>query len=577
MTQSNEITGGEAMARMLRAFNAGPMFGMGGFQLLAFYDAARRLKLNHHLINDERCGIFAADAYAKVSGRVGLVDATLGPGATNLVTGLIESLNAGSPIVAFVGDSHRAHSWKNMTQEARQIEILRPACKDLLRIEHVSRIPELIRRAFLIATSGRPGPVVVDVPEDICHGTLPLHEDDYAIDPRYEAAPAIRCRPAVDDTARAARLLAKAKRPLMLCGGGVHISQAATQVAEFAHANAIPVAHTMTGKGAIACTDPLSAGLFGRYDRIANALIEQADVLLVAGCKLGEIATKRFTIPGKGKTVIHLDIVAEEFGRTYQPAVALWGDVREGIQDLAAALEPDGKRVRSERAAYAAEVREKMAAWKAGVMDRLTSAEQPINVARMLHELNGLMPDDSILVADGGFAAHWAGLIYDTKKPGRGFVPDRGFASIGYGLPGAIGAALASNGRRVVALTGDGGFNMSLGELETARRMGLSFAIIVFNNAASGYVKALQHLMYGKDAYQSSDLAETNYARVAEALGCVGLRVEKPQDLAPAFARGLEATNVPVVIDVVVTRDPAKMLPAVDNRTVQVKKGDRIA
>jgi acetolactate synthase-1/2/3 large subunit len=577
MTQSNEITGGEAMARMLRAFNAGPMFGMGGFQLLAFYDAARRLKLNHHLINDERCGIFAADAYAKVSGRVGLVDATLGPGATNLVTGLIEALNAGSPIVAFVGDSHRAHSWKNMTQEARQIEILRPACKDLLRIEHVSRIPELIRRAFLIATSGRPGPVVVDVPEDICHGTLPLHESDYAIDPRYEAAPAIRCRPAADDTARAARLLAEAKRPLMLCGGGVHISQAATQVAEFARANAIPVAHTMTGKGAIACTDPLSAGLFGRYDRIANALIEQADVLLVAGCKLGEIATKRFTIPAKGKTVIHLDIVAEEFGRTYQPAVTLWGDVREGIQDLAAALEPDSKRVRGERAAYAAEVREKMAAWKAGVMDRLTSAEQPINVARMLHELNGLMPDDGILVADGGFAAHWAGLIYDTKQPGRGFVPDRGFASIGYGLPGAIGAALASNGRRVVALTGDGGFNMSLGELETARRMGLSFAIIVFNNAASGYVKALQHLMYGKDAYQSSDLAETNYAKVSEALGCIGLRVENPEDLAQAFARGLEATNVPVVIDVVVTRDPAKMLPAVDNRTVQVKKGDRIA
>src|SRR6476469_9424510 len=138
MAQANEMTGGEAMARMLTAFKSGPMFGMGGFQLLAFYDAARRLKLEHHLINDERCGAFAADAYAKVSGRVGLVDATLGPGATNLVTGLIEAPNAGWPIDTFVGDSHRAHSWKNMTQEARQIEILRPACKDLLRIEHVS-------------------------------------------------------------------------------------------------------------------------------------------------------------------------------------------------------------------------------------------------------------------------------------------------------------------------------------------------------------------------------------------------------------------------------------------------------
>jgi acetolactate synthase-1/2/3 large subunit len=577
MSQSNEMTGGEAMARCLKAFNAGPMFGMGGFQLLAFYDAARRLELDHHLINDERCGVFAADAYAKVSGRVGLVDATLGPGATNLVTGLVEALNAGTPLVAFVGDTHRAHSWKNMTQEARQTEILRPACKDLLRIEHTSRIPELIRRAFLIATSGRPGPVVVAVPEDICHGTLPFNEDEFIVDARYEAAPAIRCRPATDDTQRAAELLASAKRPLMLCGGGVHISQAADAVSAFARAHNVPVAHTMTGKGAIACTDPLSAGLFGRYDRIANALIDEADVLLIVGCKLGEIATKRFTIPPKGKTVIHLDIVAEEFGRTYQPTIALWGDVREGIRDLADALSRDAKQLQAERADYVASVGKRMAAWKAGVMERLTSNETPINVARMLHELNGVMPADGILVADGGFAAHWAGLLYDTKQAGRGFVPDRGFASIGYGLPGAIGAALAGKGRPVVSLTGDGGFNMSLGDLETARRMRLSFAIVVFNNAASGYVKALQHLMYGEGAYQSSDLAETNYAEVAEAMGCVGIRVEDPKDLAGAFKQGLAGKGVPTVIDVVVTRDPARMLPAVDNRAVQVKKGDRVA
>ena len=239
---ANEMTGGEAMARMLKAFNAGPMFGMGGFQLLAFYDAARRLKLSHHLINDERCGIFAADAYAKITGRVGLADGTLGPGATNLVTGLIESLNAGTPLVAFIGDTHRQHSWKNMTQEARQAEILRPACKEFIRIEHPSRIAELIKRAFMVATTGRPGPVVVAVPEDVCHGTLPLLDEDYQIDPRYEAAPALRCRPAADDLERAAKLLAKAKRPLMLCGGGVHISGAADDVAAFARAHNMPVA-----------------------------------------------------------------------------------------------------------------------------------------------------------------------------------------------------------------------------------------------------------------------------------------------------------------------------------------------
>jgi len=574
---TNEMTGGEAMARMLKAFNAGPMFGMGGFQLLAFYDAARRLKLDHHLINDERCGAFAADAYAKVSGRVGLIDATLGPGATNLATGLVEALNAGSPVVAFIGDAHRGHAGKNMTQEARQADILRPAAKELLRIEDAARIPELIRRAFQVATSGRPGPVVVAVPEDVCHGTLPFNEDEFAVDARCEAAPSIRCRPAADDVERAAKLLAGAKRPIMLCGGGVHISQAAEDVSAFARAQAIPVAHTMTGKGAIACTDALSAGLFGRYDRIANALIDEADVILVAGCKLGEIATKRFTIPKKGKTVIHLDILAEEFGRTYQPTVALWGDVREGIRDLGAALAGDARKLASARSDYAASIGERMAAWRTGVKERLGSGEKPINVARMLHELNGVMPADGILVADGGFAAHWAGLIYDTKQAGRGFVPDRGFASIGYGLPGAIGAALAGKGRPVVSLTGDGGFNMSLGDLETARRMGLSLAIVVFNNGASGYVKALQHLMYGQGAYQSSDLAEMNYARVAEAMGCTGIRVEDPEELAGAFREGLAANGRPVVIDVVVTRDPARMLPAVDNRTVQAKKGDRVA
>jgi acetolactate synthase-1/2/3 large subunit len=192
---TNEMTGGEALARMLLAHNGGAMFGMGGFQLLPFYDAARRLGLPHHLINDERAAVFIADAYAKVSGRVGLCDATLGPGATNLVTGLVEALNAGSPLVVIVGDSHRDHSWKNMTQESRQLDILRPACKEVIRVEAVHRIPELMRRAFRVATSGRPGPVVVDVPEDVAHGTHGFDADAFRADPACEAAPATRCRP----------------------------------------------------------------------------------------------------------------------------------------------------------------------------------------------------------------------------------------------------------------------------------------------------------------------------------------------------------------------------------------------
>jgi acetolactate synthase-1/2/3 large subunit len=453
-----------------------------------------------------------------------------------------------------------------MTQESRQMEILRPAAKELIRVEAVHRVPELVRRAFAVATVGRPGPVVLDIPEDVCHGRDSFSETDFYIDAAHKAAPALRCRPSAASLEAAAAHLAKAKRPLILAGGGVHISQAAETLQAFAEAQAIPVAHTMTGKGAIACTHPLNAGLFGRYDRIANGLIEEADCLLVIGCKLGEIATKRFTLPLGGKPLIHLDILAEEFGRTSDADCYLWGDAREGIVDLGDALSDRAAKLKAERADYAATVTRRMAEWRASVDARLTSSERPINMARLMHELNRVMPEDGCLVADGGFAGHWGGLLYDTKRPGRGFVPDRGFASIGYGLPGAMGAKLAVGERPVVGLTGDGGFNMMLGELETVRRLGLDITLVVVNNAASGYVKAMQHAMYGEGSYQSSDLVETDYAAVAQSMGCRGIRVEDPERLGDALGAALAHSGSATIIDVVVTRDPGKMLPGVDAR-----------
>jgi len=570
-----EITGGEALARMLAAHGVGPMFGMGGFQLLPFYDAARRIGLNHNLINDERCAAFAADAYAKVSGRPGVCDATLGPGATNLVTGLAEAYNAGTPIVAVVGDSHRAHSWKNMTQEARQVEVLRPVCKEILRVECIERIPELVRRAFTVATHGRPGPVVLDIPEDVAHGVHTFAADAFHADPASTRIPALRCRPDDAALAEAARLLAHAQRPLMLCGGGVHLSGAADAVQRFAVALNIPVAHTMSGKGAIACTHPLSAGLFGRYSRIANDLIAAADCLFVVGCKLGEIATRRYDLIPVSVPLIHLDILPEEFDRTTAPTVRLWGDIGATLPALHEVMRTQA--AQPDRRSYAAEVAQRMQAWRASVTERLESDEVPVSMARLMHEINTWLPPDGLLVADGGFAAHWGGLLFDTKRPGRSFVPDRGFASIGYGIPGAIGATLAAPGRQVVSLTGDGGCNMSLGELETAVRMKLPFTLVVVNNAASGYVKALQHLMYGAGAYQSADLAETNYADVARALGCNGIRVEEPGAIRDALNAAASCTDRPTVLDVVVTRDPARMLPGVDSRAAKIKQGDRIA
>ena len=573
---SGHMNGGRALAEMLRLAEVGPMFGMGGFQLLPFYDALAQLGMRHFLINDERCGAFAADAYARVTNRPGVCDGTLGPGATNLVTGLIESLNAGTPIIALAGDTNRAHSWKNMTQECRQTEILRPAVKELIRVELTSRVPELLRRAFAVATSGRPGPVLLDVPEDVCHGEHDFSTEDFAIDPSILSVPARRIRPDRADIARAAALIARAERPLILAGGGIHLSRAYEALLSLAEGQSIPVAHTMSGKGGIACTHPLSVGLFGRYSRIANDFIEASDCLVVVGCKLGEIATKRYALPSQSIPLIHLDILAEEIGRCRSAAVALGGDAKAGLEDLAEALTEEKKWASAARADYISEIPGRMSKWREEAAASLNSDERPIHMARLCRELNHALPADSILVADGGFAGHWTGLLYDTKSAGRHFIPDRGLASIGYGLPGGIGAALAAPAAPVVAITGDGGFNMMLGELETARRAGVGLTIVVVNNAASGYVKALQHAMF-RGRYQSSDLVEMDYAAIASAMGCNGLRVEGPERLGAALRDGLAERTRPTVLDVVVTRDPARMLPAVDNRTVEIRQGDRVA
>jgi acetolactate synthase-1/2/3 large subunit len=415
------------------------------------------------------------------------------------------------------------------------------------------------------------------VPEDVAHGEHEFDAAEFWIDPGTLKAQARRTRPDPDLLVAAARLLAEAERPLILAGGGVHISEAYEPLLRLAEGEGIPVAHTMSGKGAIPCTHALSAGLFGRYDRIANAMIAESDCLLVVGCKLGEIATRRYALIPPGKRLIHVDIVAEEIGRTTRADVALAADARLALVDLAAAI-GDGAARRDRRAAWVASVPQRMARWREGARARLESTERPINVGRLMGALNRVLPADAVLVADGGFAAHWGGLFFDTRQAGRSFVPDRGFASIGYGVPGGIGAQLGVGPkRRVVALTGDGGFNMSMGELETARRLGAAIVVCVFNNAASGYVKALQHAVFGPGNYQSSDLAEMDYAAVARAMGCHGIRVEDPEALEGALREGLANTTSPTVLDIVVTRDPARMLPGVDNRTLTVRKGDRPA
>jgi acetolactate synthase I/II/III large subunit len=561
-----ELTGGQALVRMLQAHGARHAFGIGGFQLLPYYDAMHdaRGALDHILVKDERDGAFMADAYARVARIPGLCDGTLGPGATNLVTGLAESYGAGVPVIALAGESNSMIAGKHATQESDQLAMLRPTVKEAIRVERIERVPELVRRAYTLATGGRPGPVLLNVREDVTHGRYAFDADDLAADPATVAMPGRRFRPDPVDVEAAAALLHRARRPVILAGGGIHLSQAYESLAALARRLSLPVATTISGKGSIPEDDPLALGVFGRYSRTANDAIAEADVLLVVGCKLGEIATSRWSLLPASAQVIQLDVDPEELGRNARLAVGLVGDAALGLADLDAAAQSPDAAGTAERLDALERARGE---WRAEHGPRLASDERPIHQARMLTELNAVLPDDGILVADGGFAAHWSALYWNTRRAGRHYIANRGHASIGYGVPGAIGAKLAAGDRVVAGLMGDGGLGMSIGELETAVRLGLRGVVfVVVDNEASGYVKALQHSLYA-DRFQSVDSVPVDYARVAQEFGCHGERVEDPAELAGALDRAMAADR-PALVDVMVTRDPAGMLPGADPRTV---------
>lgn len=561
------LTGGEAVVRMLQLHGVEFGFGMGGFQALPYYDAmARQSQVRHIVIRDEKHGAFAADGYARVKNRPAIADGTLGPGATNLISGAAESYGASIPLVLMTSEVNSGISLRGATQESNQFDMLKPTSKLSLDIRRIDRVPEMLRRAFAAANGGRPGPVNINISEDVFHGTFDYPERDLYADPDTLEACARRVRPESHGIERAAEVIRDAQSPVLLAGGGVHLSKAYDEIAAFAEATGMPVATTISGKGALNELHPLAAGICGRYSRIANDLIMSADVLVVVGCKLGEIATSRWTLIHPETSIVQIDVDPAELGKVYPVTVGVWADAKLGLQDLTAALVPDRPKMtqrRSERGGLLGQARAK---WHEVADQRYRSNESPIHMARLLHELRSALPPNAILVADGGFAAHWSALLYDVQLAGRTYIANRGHAAIGYGLPGAIGAKLAAPDVPVVALCGDNGFAMAVAELETAKRSGANVIAVVVNNNCLGYVKALQHSMY-EGRYVSVDFLDTDYGVVARAFGSEGARVADPNALAAALRWALDAQlHSPVVLDVLTTTDPAQMLPGIDAR-----------
>ena len=544
------ISVGERLASIIAGGGVEAMFGVPGGQTLPLYGAAAGAGLRHVLMRDERSAACAADAYARLSGRVGFCDATVGPGVTNLVSGLAEAYGSSIPLIAVIADIHSGRTElrrrSNASQALDQAAMLEPITKWVGRVDRVESLEPVLDQALRVATSGRPGPVVLEIPDDVFAGTQPEGAPQRAFGPDAFRYPRFRPAPPAASIEQAARLIASAERPLVLAGGGVTFSDASAAVAALAEAHQLPVATSISGKGSIDEHSPLAAGVTGTFGtRRAAAAMLAADVVLLLGTKLGQLTTFGWQLPSPSQTVIHVDVDGEEIGRTGEVAVGIVADAREAATALSEALTALDYRGRNWLGATDGERGAAQTARGGSVAPHLLAAA-----------LSDALREDDVLVCDASLASGWGAAFAPVRRP-RSFIAPRGLAGIGWGGGGVIGARLAvPPERRVVLLVGDGAWGYSLSELETAARLGLDITYVVLNNASLAWI---QHIEQRREHDQSSIFSDVDFASVARAMGGEAERVTNLEDFEAQLEVALQ-TPRPYLLDVVSSVEASPIL-----------------
>ncbi|MBL8670062.1 MAG: acetolactate synthase catalytic subunit [Alphaproteobacteria bacterium] len=526
----------------------------------AFHIAAPAFGIRQVGYRTENAGGAMADGYARVSGKVAVVTAQNGPAAALLVAPLAEALKASAPVVALVQDIARPDRDRNAFQELDHFALFSGVAKWVRRVDLASRLDDYVDMAFAAAASGRPGPAVLLLPFDL------LNEPEAAASTasgRRAASlgrfPLDRSAPDPERVEAAADLIAGAAHPLIVAGGGVHLSGAAAALAALQRTAALPVATTPMGKGAVDETDPLSLGVIGYFmgpngaTRPMKPLLDRADVVLFAGARTNQNGTDSWRLFPTGARFIHIDVDGQEIGRNYE-ALRLQGDAKLALEALAAALV---RRDLAKRHAGASALRAAVAAARARHLADTAalraSPASPIRPERLMAEIDAQLRPDDVVVADASYATVWTANYLTARAAGQRFVTPRGIAGIGWGLPMALGAKAALPDRRVLCVVGDGGFAHCWAEMETALRMALPVALVVLNNGILGFQKHAELVRWGahSDAVQFSAV---DHAAIARACGCTGIRVEEPAAIAPALRQALAADRL-TVLDVMVARD----------------------
>ncbi len=536
------------------------IFGLCGHTIIGFLDALEKSRIRYISTRHEQVAAHAADGYARASGKVGVLLTHLGPGLTNAATGVANAALDSIPMVVIAGDipsyyyGRHPHQEVNLHQDADQFQIFRPFCKRVYRVDNVRDLPRIVERAFHLAQTGRPGPVLVDVPMDIFSADLDV--DAFATTPPEIAK--IGIDPAT--TARIVDALATSRRPVLYAGGGVLSARATTELRLLAEALQVPVAHTLMGKGCLPHGHPLLLGQSGFWGTpIANETCRTADLIVAVGTRLAEANSSswdpRFTFSIPPTRLIHIDADVAEIGRNYQTELGVVADAKLALGSLAD--EARGKR-HADRGPLHEAIARGRKEFAGNWAGQWTSDQFPLRPERILSELRQAAPPDAFIVTDVGWNKNGVGQQFPIDVPGA-FITPSGLATMGFGPAAALGVKVAQPGRHAIALVGDGGFSANPSVVATAMEANLHVIWLVMDNSAFGTIAGLEEMHYGTTfgcVFQRDGKPyHVNYAAMARSFGADGILIESADQLGPAL-RAAIASGRPTVIQVPMENAP---------------------
>lgn len=543
--QNSTIKGARYIAETLRAYGVDHVFFMDAVLRRTLAECGT-VGIRRILAHSEKGAAYMADGYARASGRATVVMAQ-SVGAANLAAGLQDARLFGAPLIAMTGRHIAAFQYRNAYQELPHEPMFSAFVKSSYRVDVPDQLPRTMRQAFRDAVSPPVRPVHVDVAGNT--GSVTDFAElavDPAVEPEYARVPAQRTQPDPGQLARAVRALSAAQRPVLIAGAGAVMAQAEKAIRDFAEKTSIPVLASLDAKAVLTDDHPLFGGVVGTYScNCANRLVAEADLVLFVGCDAGDQVTNNFTLPRPGVATIQIDTDPAELGRNFGGTIGIQSDLDAALGALASMMPA------AERKQWCARLRTLVQEWRDEIASRLNSDAVPIRPERICRDLGDWLPADAIVVADTGYASQWTGTMLPLRHSNQRYF--RAAGSLGWAFPAALGVKCACPDRPVICFTGDGGMMYHLTELETALRWNLPTITIVNNNSRLG--QGLRNLTAAHKGIEGrlEDLCvylPTNYAAVAESFGALGIRVEKPSDLRPAFERALKA-NRPAVIDVV--------------------------